>query len=110
MIGSSYTGRSAFGDKTNQSPAARSPSKRGAGDGPWSASPSKTPWHAPPMHLVTPADNIGRAGQIKARLGETTGAPTPNEAETEVPAPALSEEELYPPVGAMPSSVHARGT
>ncbi|WFD20862.1 hypothetical protein MCAP1_003116 [Malassezia caprae] len=110
MIGSSYTGRSAFGDKTNQSPSARSPGKRGGGDGPWGASPAKTPWQALPVQFVTPAENIGRAGQIKARLGETLEEPTPASVDNEGPAPALSEEELYPPVDAMPASVHARGT
>jgi len=108
MIGSSYTGRSAFGDKTNQSPSTRSPSKLGAGDAPWGSSPTKTPWQAPPMRFVTPAENIGRAGQIKARLGETLEAPTPAKPEAEM-SPILSEEELYPPVDAMPASVPARG-
>lgn len=105
MIGSSYTGRSAFGDKTNQSPNARSPAKKGA----WNASPSKTPWQAPPMNFVTPAEKVGRAGQTKALLGDTLETPMPKEAEAPTPAPMLSEEELYPPVEGMPASMQARG-
>ncbi|WFD24538.1 hypothetical protein MEQU1_003240 [Malassezia equina] len=104
MIGSSYTGRSALGDKTNQSPNSRSPAKKGA----WNASPSKTPWQAPPMNFVTPAENVGRAGQKKALLGDTLETPMPKEAEAPIPAPMLSEEELYPPVEGMPASMQAR--
>ncbi|WFD28754.1 hypothetical protein MNAN1_003768 [Malassezia nana] len=73
-IGGSHTVRSAFGDKTNQSPA--KPSAR-------SVSPVKAP--APKLAPPSP----------------WTASAAPR---------TLSDDELYPPVGARPALLPARGT
>lgn len=63
--------------------------------------------------FVTPAANVGRAGQIKARMGEMMDAElglsqpkaiTGPEQMTAQPAPALTEEEMYPEIEYMPPS------
>ncbi len=67
--------------------------------------------------FVTPAANTGRAGQIKARMGEILDAEmglslqkTDNATEqvTEEPVVQLTEEEMYPEIEYMPSSSHAK--
>lgn len=106
---SSRIGRAAFSDKTNQSPSparhAASPSKLG--------SPSKK---APQTvrrpfvrsdSFVTPAANIGRAGQIKARLGEMHDAQVEQDTQIEAPTALMSEEEMYPEIETMPQGPSA---
>ncbi|PKI85604.1 hypothetical protein MVES1_000003 [Malassezia vespertilionis] len=106
----SRTGRVAFGDKTNQSPSpARrtSPLKRGFG------SPSKPQGSRTDLqqhmserpftrHLVTPAGNIGRADQNKARMSNLYPVPPVQETTCAPPADALCEEDTYPPIEYMP--------
>ncbi|KAL4400240.1 hypothetical protein ACI68E_003156 [Malassezia pachydermatis] len=94
-------GRSAFSDKTNRSPQ----SKHDYG------SPTKTPFQASPWKkqaLVTPASNIGRAGQLKARIGQMQDpalSPLEQEETTDEPAPTpMTDDELYPPIEYMPPS------
>ncbi|KAJ9476276.1 hypothetical protein PHBOTO_006362 [Pseudozyma hubeiensis] len=67
--------------------------------------------------FVTPAANTGRAGQIKARMGEIMDAELglslqkgDNAAEQviEPPAMQLTEEEMYPEIEYMPPSLHAK--
>lgn len=67
--------------------------------------------------FITPAANVGRAGQIKARMGEmldaemglslsrADGAVAPV---AEPPAVQMSEEEMYPEIEYMPPSVYAK--
>lgn len=113
----SHAARSAFSDKTNASPspthrAAPSPSKRSGASpskgAPW-PSTAKKPVFARHDSFVTPAANVGRAGQIKARLGELhdaarTPAAEPAHAD---PAQEVSEDELYPEIESMPTSLPA---
>lgn len=121
----SRMGRSVFTDKTNQSPSPVSKTIR-TGDFTWqkslspsvkkdglTVSPTKTPWDkmtsdARGARFITPADNIGRAGQIKARLGELYDAERPDvnlEKGDETQAiDAVSEEEFYPEIEELPSS------
>lgn len=106
----SRVGRSAFSDKTNQSPSpargGESPSKRAASPTkgqPW-LSTAKKPVFTRQNSFVTPAANIGRAGQIKARLAEMHDAAM----DADVAAPAspvhtLTEDELYPEIESMPT-------
>lgn len=63
--------------------------------------------------FVTPAANIGRAGQIKARMGEIMDAEmglslqkgdNATEQVTEQPAVQMTEEEMYPEIEYMPPS------
>lgn len=63
--------------------------------------------------FVTPAANIGRAGQIKARMGEILDAEmglslqkadNATEQATEEPAVQMTEEEMYPEIEYMPPS------
>lgn len=64
--------------------------------------------------FVTPAANIGRAGAIKARMGEMkdfemgigSGDPIGN-VEAEQQGPQLTEEEMYPEIEYMPPSTYA---
>ncbi|CBQ72492.1 conserved hypothetical protein [Sporisorium reilianum SRZ2] len=67
--------------------------------------------------FVTPAANVGRAGQIKARMGEIMDAEmglslqkgdNATEQVTEQPAVQMTEEELYPEIEYMPPSLHAK--
>lgn len=67
--------------------------------------------------FVTPAANTGRAGQIKARMGEIMDAEmglslqkgdNATEQVTEPPAVQLTEEEMYPEIEYMPPSLHAK--
>lgn len=67
--------------------------------------------------FVTPAANVGRAGQIKARMGEILDAEmglslqkadNATEQSTEQPSVQLTEEELYPEIEYMPPSMHAK--
>ncbi|GAC95300.1 hypothetical protein PHSY_002875 [Pseudozyma hubeiensis SY62] len=67
--------------------------------------------------FVTPAANTGRAGQIKARMGEIMDAEMglslqkgdkATEQVTEPPAVQLTEEEMYPEIEYMPPSLHAK--
>lgn len=104
----SRTGRSAFSDKTNQSPASRkngvSPSKQRSPEKgkPWPSTVQK-PAFSRSNSFVTPAANIGRAGQIKAQMGAWNDAPADEVAGTPTPAAAAcSEEELYPEIEHMP--------
>lgn len=105
--GSAPPRRNAFADKTNQSP---SPGRRGPvpfgspsklrspekAAGPWSSVPRK-------QEFVTPATNIGRAGQLKARMGEMHD-PQTHTVPVSPQAPFVSEEELYPEIETMPTS------
>lgn len=92
--------RSAFADKTNMSPSP----ERHAG-----ASPKKamTPW-GPRLFgsYVTPAANVGRAGMIKARMGELRDAQIVDEPEAEHEMHAADESipeiEYMPPPQAQP--------
>lgn len=84
---SSRVGRSAFMDKTNQSPAKA----------------FQTPFRVGASNFVTPADNIGRAGQIKARLGEMHDAQRETVPDTSQPIEMVSVEEEWPEVEYMPS-------
>lgn len=110
----SHAARSAFSDKTNASPSpargtAPSPSKRSVASPIKGAPvPSTAMKSAFARHnsFVTPAANIGRAGQIKARLGELHDAartPAAQPAHTE-PTQDVSEDELYPEIESMPTS------
>ena len=67
--------------------------------------------------FVTPAANVGRAGQIKARMGEIMDAEmglslqkgdTATEQVAEEPVVQLTEEEMYPEIEYMPPSTHAK--
>lgn len=67
--------------------------------------------------FVTPAANVGRAGQIKARMGEIMDAEmglslqkgdNATEQVTEQPAVQMTEEEMYPEIEYMPPSLHAK--
>lgn len=67
--------------------------------------------------FITPAANVGRAGQIKARMGEMLDAEmglSLNKADgavaavEEAPAVQMSEEEMYPEIEYMPPSVYAK--
>lgn len=67
--------------------------------------------------FVTPAANVGRAGQIKARMGEILDAEmgrslqkgdNANEQVAAPPVVQLSEEEMYPEIEYMPPSHHAK--
>ncbi|WFD32419.1 hypothetical protein MSPP1_003466 [Malassezia sp. CBS 17886] len=122
---SSRARRSAFTDKTNQSPAARpadasspskhtgkSPEKEGQLGG-VAHRAAATPFPGSRIFsrqnsYVTPAANIGRAGQMKARMGELRDAqcladPAPLSAS---PAPApLPESQAYPDVGTVTPGV-----
>lgn len=84
---SSRIGRSAFTDKTNQSPAKA----------------FQTPFRAGASNFVTPADNIGRAGQIKARLGEMYDAQRETVPDLSQPIETVPVEEEWPEVEYMPS-------
>lgn len=121
----SRMGRSVFTDKTNQSPSPGSKTARTV-ESAWpkslsppvkkdglTASPTKTPWDkmssdARGARFITPADNIGRAGQIKARLGELYDAEQPGvnleKGDETQPIDAVSEEEFYPEIEELPSS------
>lgn len=88
----SRAGRSAFGDKTNQSPSPRK-----------LTSPSKTPFFKPVSSaLVTPAGNIGRAGQLKAHLAQMYD--TEHDVSEEAPRvdDVVPDDELYPEIEYMP--------
>ncbi|AXA50886.1 uncharacterized protein MRET_3353 [Malassezia restricta] len=84
---SSRTGRSALTDKTNQSPAKA----------------FQTPFRGQATSFVTPADNIGRAGQIKARLGEMYDAQRDTVPDTSEPTDMEPVEEEWPEIEYMPS-------
>lgn len=67
--------------------------------------------------FVTPAANVGRAGAIKARMGEILDAEmglsvqkgdNATEQVTEEPALQLTEEEMYPEIEYMPPSHYAK--
>lgn len=67
--------------------------------------------------FVTPAANTGRAGQIKARMGEILDAEmslslqkgdNAIEQITEQPAAQMTEDEMYPEIEYMPPSFHAK--
>lgn len=67
--------------------------------------------------LITPAANIGRAGQIKARMGEILDAEmglslqkadNATEQLTQEPVVQLTQEEMYPEIEYMPPSFHAK--
>ncbi|TKY86538.1 hypothetical protein EX895_004687 [Sporisorium graminicola] len=67
--------------------------------------------------FVTPAANVGRAGQIKARMGEIMDAEMGLSLQkgdnvtgqvTEQPVVQMSEEEMYPEIEYMPPSLHAK--
>lgn len=115
--GESSRARSAFMDKTNMSPSPRGAPAAGVSPSKHAGSPSKgaTPFTARPFtrqrSFVTPAGNVGRAGQIKARMGEMMDAELDPVATTPAPSPrAVPEEELYPEVEYMPPSTAAYGT
>uniref|UniRef100_V5E9Q1 Uncharacterized protein n=1 Tax=Kalmanozyma brasiliensis (strain GHG001) TaxID=1365824 RepID=V5E9Q1_KALBG len=67
--------------------------------------------------FVTPAANVGRAGAIKARMGEMMDAEmglslqkgdNATEQVTQQPAVQMTEEEMYPEIEYMPPSHHAK--
>ncbi|MFL4462148.1 hypothetical protein, partial [Escherichia coli] len=55
------------------------------------------------MSFVTPADNIGRAGQIKARLGEMYDAQRDTVPDTSERTDMEPVEEEWPEIEYMPS-------
>ena len=104
-VGNAPPGRSAFGDKTNASPSPRaSPSKLCRT--PANSKLGASPWKA--SSLVTPATNVGHAGEIKTRLGEKQNA-VQECTETEQTSVEM-EDEYYPEIEYIPPSMALDGS
>ncbi|WFD44102.1 hypothetical protein MPSI1_002767 [Malassezia psittaci] len=107
--------RSAFSDKTNRSPSpsrnAGSPSKSSTSPykpAKWSSTSNRTPF-VRTNSFVTPAANIGRAGQVKARMADWQDTLSIEQQDVAPPEvqPAISEEEQYPEIESMPLAPEA---